>query len=47
MGMEKFAEIVQAKSGGKMKVNLFPAACWVETHGWCLQSRAARSKWHR
>ena len=24
MGMEKFAEIVQAKSGGKMKVNLFP-----------------------
>ena len=24
MGMEKFAEIVQAKSGGKIKVNLFP-----------------------
>ena len=24
MGMEKFAEIVAAKSGGKMKVNLFP-----------------------
>ncbi len=24
MGMEKFAEIVTAKSGGKMKVNLFP-----------------------
>lgn len=24
MGMEKFAEIVQAKSGGKLKVNLFP-----------------------
>jgi tripartite ATP-independent transporter DctP family solute receptor len=24
MGMEKFAEIVNAKSGGKMKVNLFP-----------------------
>lgn len=24
MGMEKFAELVQAKSGGKMKVNLFP-----------------------
>lgn len=24
MGMEKFAEIVQTKSGGKMKVNLFP-----------------------
>lgn len=24
MGMEKFAEIVQAKSGGKIKINLFP-----------------------
>ncbi len=24
MGLEKFAEIVQAKSGGKIKVNLFP-----------------------
>ena len=24
MGMEKFAEIVQARSGGKIKVNLFP-----------------------
>jgi tripartite ATP-independent transporter DctP family solute receptor len=24
LGMEKFAEIVQAKSGGKLKVNLFP-----------------------
>ncbi len=24
MGMEKFAEIVESKSGGKMKVNLFP-----------------------
>src|SRR5258705_5342131 len=24
MGMEKFAEIVSAKSGGKIKVNLFP-----------------------
>ena len=24
MGMEKFAELVQAKSGGKIKVNLFP-----------------------
>lgn len=24
MGMEKFAEIVQAKTGGKIKVNLFP-----------------------
>ena len=24
MGMEKFAEIVAAKSGGKLKVNLFP-----------------------
>ena len=24
MGMEKFAEIVEAKSGGKMKVNVFP-----------------------
>jgi TRAP-type transport system periplasmic protein len=24
MGMEKFAEIVQAKSGGKLKVNVFP-----------------------
>ena len=24
LGMEKFAEIVQAKSGGKIKVNLFP-----------------------
>ncbi len=24
MGMEKFAEVVQAKSGGKIKVNLFP-----------------------
>jgi hypothetical protein len=24
MGMEKFAEIVEAKSGGKIKVNLFP-----------------------
>lgn len=24
MGMEKFAEIVQAKSGGKIRVNLFP-----------------------
>jgi len=24
MGMEKFAEIVTAKSGGKIKVNLFP-----------------------
>ena len=24
MGMEKFAEIVQAKSGGKIKVNMFP-----------------------
>ena len=25
VGMEKFAEIVTAKSGGKIKVNLFPA----------------------
>src|SRR5438445_13728469 len=24
MGMEKFAELVTAKSGGKIKVNLFP-----------------------
>ncbi len=24
MGMERFAEVVQAKSGGKLKVNLFP-----------------------
>ena len=24
VGMEKFAEVVQAKSGGKIKVNLFP-----------------------
>jgi len=24
MGAEKFAEIVQARSGGKIKVNLFP-----------------------
>lgn len=24
MGMEKFAELVAAKSGGKIKVNLFP-----------------------
>jgi TRAP-type transport system periplasmic protein len=26
MGMEKFAEIVEAKSGGKLKVNVFPGA---------------------
>jgi TRAP-type C4-dicarboxylate transport system substrate-binding protein len=30
--MEKFAELVSAKSGGKIKVNLFPtAACWAAT----------------
>jgi hypothetical protein len=45
MGMEKFAELVAAKSGGKIKVKLFPAARSAATRPTCRRCRAARWRW--
>jgi TRAP-type C4-dicarboxylate transport system substrate-binding protein len=47
MGMEKFAEVVQAKSGGKIKVNLFPGGTLGGDAATCRPCRAARSRWPR
>ena len=44
-GMKKFGELVTAKSGGKIKVNLSPAACWVAMPPTCPRCRAARWRW--
>ena len=45
LGMKKFAELVEQKSGGKLKVNVFPAARWAATRPTSPRCRAARWKW--
>jgi len=45
MGMEKFAELVSAKSGGKIKINLFREACWAAIRPMSRRCKAERSTW--
>jgi TRAP-type C4-dicarboxylate transport system substrate-binding protein len=46
-GMEKFAEIVTAKSGGKIKIMLFPGGVLAAMRRTFRRCRVARSTWSR
>jgi TRAP-type C4-dicarboxylate transport system substrate-binding protein len=45
MGMEKFAELVEQKSGGKMKVNVFPGGALGSDQPTFPCCRAAPWRW--
>lgn len=44
-GMEKFKEIVEKQSGGKIKVNVFLAVLWEVTKPMCQPFKVVLWKW--